>query len=105
MSVVDTALKRRLRGLLLRLIYENHERQKHRLDDLTLWGALDRLHFDTGRDEIRTLLQDLQERDCISFTPDRNLDTGKVALRQIMLRPRGRDLVEKTVTDPAIEME
>ncbi|MGD0014841.1 MAG: hypothetical protein ABSD56_10515 [Bryobacteraceae bacterium] len=102
---MDNALRRRLRGLLLVLIYENHEQQRHRLDDLTLWGALDRLHFDIARNEIRTLLQDLAERDCIAFTEDRNLETGHTALRQIMLRPHGRDLVEKTVADAAIWME
>jgi len=105
MSVLDNETKRRLRGVILKLVYENHEKQRHRLDDLTLHGVLERLHYDLSRNEVRTLVQDLGERDCLKCIEERDKDSGKVSLRQIQILPRGRDLIEKSETDAGVEVE
>ncbi|MFQ5696272.1 MAG: hypothetical protein ACE5HB_09810 [Terriglobia bacterium] len=98
-------VKRRLRRVILQLVYENQESQRHRLDDITLHSALDRLHHDVSRNGVRTVLQDLRERGFLRFVSEKNVDTGKVALRKIEITPGGRDIVEGTKQDPAVEPE
>ena len=105
MSILDAEAKRRLRGIVLQLVCENHERQGHRLDDITLHGALERLHYDVSRNELKAVLQDLSERGLLSFKEDKNKDTGKVSIRLIQIAPAGRDLVERSKADPAVEFE
>jgi hypothetical protein len=97
-------LKRRLRGEILRLLYENHEKQQSRLDDVTLTGVLERLRFDVYVNLIRELLQDLNEREMIWFNEDRDRTRGEVRISQIMIRPKGRSIIEGDVTDPAIDV-
>jgi hypothetical protein len=97
--------KRRLRGVVLKLIYENHEAQKHRLDDVTLTGVLERLQFDVYVNLVREILQDLEERKLVSFHTERNRMTGTTAIRMIQILPGGRDIVEGTSTNAAVEVE
>lgn len=105
MSVLSTEHKRRLRGVILQLVYENQESQRSRLDDLSLHAALERLHYDVSRNQVKTLLQDLAERGYLSSTIEKNRDTGQVYLRKIQITPSGRDVVEKTRNDEAVEVE
>jgi transcription initiation factor IIE alpha subunit len=97
--------KRRLRGVVLKLIYENHEAQQHRLDDVTLTGVLERLQFDVYVNLVREILQDLKERKFISYDSEKNRTTGTHAIRKIQITPCGRDIIEKTTADPAVEVE
>ncbi|MGH7936715.1 MAG: hypothetical protein ACREF8_06875, partial [Chthoniobacterales bacterium] len=97
--------KRRLRGMILKLVYENHEAQNHRLDDVTLTGVLERLQFDVYVNAVRELLQDLGERGLLSFKQERDRTTGRISIRQVQISPKGRDLVENTTSDPAVEVE
>jgi hypothetical protein len=96
--------KRRLRGEILRLLYEQHEKQEHRLDDVTLCGVLERLRFDVWMDLVRELLQDLGEREMITFVETRDRKRGEVRISTIMIRPKGRSIIEGDVTDPAIDV-
>lgn len=107
MSTPDTQaqLKRRMRGVILKLIAQNHERQGSRLDDITLTGVLERLQFDVYVDLVRTVLQDLHDRGHLAFKSDRNRRTGENFIRQIEITPLGRDIVEGTTSDPAIDLE
>jgi transcription initiation factor IIE alpha subunit len=98
-------LKRRLRGVVLKLIYENHEAQKHRLDDVTLTGVLERLQFDVYVNLVREILQDLRERGLISYDGQRDRMSGSHAIRKIQITPGGRDIIEKTSSNPAVEVE
>src|SRR5258708_35707746 len=102
MSATNAQVKRRLRGEILKLVYENHESQRTRLDDVTLAGVLERLGFDVFVNLVRELLQDLGERDCLKFEEQRNRLTGEVSIRKIQILPRGRDVIEKTSLDPAV---
>jgi hypothetical protein len=97
--------KRRLRGMILQLVYENHEKQKHRLDDVTLTGVLERLQFDVYTNLVRELVQDLGERKFLTFDETRDRDSGRVAIRKIQISPSGRDIVEKTIKDLAVDVE
>jgi len=97
--------KRRLRGKMLKLVYENHEAQGHRLDDVTLASVLERLLFDAPMNLVREILQDLQERRFISFDLERDRSTGAIAIRRIQVTPSGRDIIEETLSDPAVEVE
>lgn len=98
-------IKRRLRGMILRLVYENHEKQNHRLDDVTLTGVLERLQFDVYVNLVREVLQDLEERKLINFEQQRDRYTGKTAIRKIQILPAGRDVIEGTTSDPAVDVE
>lgn len=96
---------RRLRGVILKLVYENQEEQRPRMDDLMLNSVLDRLGFDVSRNEMRTLLDDLGERGLLKFQREKDVNTGRLSFRLIQVTPSGRDLVEKTETDTAVDVE
>jgi transcription initiation factor IIE alpha subunit len=103
--MINAQVKRRLRGEILKLIYENHESQRTRLDDVTLAGVLERLGFDVYVNLVRELLQDLQERNCVKFEEEKNRRTGEMTIRKIQILPRGSDVVEETIVEPAVDVE
>jgi transcription initiation factor IIE alpha subunit len=103
--MINAQVKRRLRAEILKLLYENHESQRTRLDDVTLSGVLERLGFDVHVNLVRELLQDLQERNCVKFDQEKNRRTGEVTIRKIQILPHGRDIIEKTALDPAVDVE
>ena len=94
MSLVDGKTKRRLRFIALKLIYEQHEKQRHRYDDVTLMSVLRRLNYDVYLDLMRAVLQDLKERKLIDYEHSKDLTSGKFSIFKIEVRPPGRDLVE-----------
>lgn len=102
---IDATIKRRVRGVILKLVQQKHERQEHRYDDYALLAALDRLSFELYLDAVRELLQDMQVRDLISFTQKKDRKTGETSISAVQLRPRGTDLLEGYATDPAVEVE
>jgi len=91
--------------MILKLIYQNHEEQNHRLNDTTLTGVLERLQFDVYVNAVRELLQDLKDRELVTFLEIRDRVTGRVRIEKIQICPAGRDLVEKTTVNPAVEVE
>lgn len=80
---VDAIVKRRVRGVILKLVLQKHERQEHRYDDYTLLAALDRLSFELYLDIVREILQDMEERDLIAFEERKNRKTGETAISKI----------------------
>jgi hypothetical protein len=100
----NSQFHRRLRGVILQQIAGNHERQEHRLDDRTLTAVLEQLQYDVHRDLVQMLLQDLRERGMLSFIGDKNRKTGEISARKIEITPKGRDLLELTISDPAIDV-
>src|SRR5258707_7234557 len=105
MSATNAQVKRRLRGEILKLVYENHESQRSRLDSVTLAGVLERLGFDVYVNLVNEIVQDLGERQCVKFDEKKNPLNGRVTIRQIQILPRGRDAVEKTLTDAGVDVE
>jgi len=90
---VDPTTKRVMRGTVLKLTYQKHERQEHRFRDETLLIALDQLSFNVHLDLVRELIQDLGDRDYLKFNSTRNRKTGEMVISEIQLTPDGRDLV------------
>ena len=105
MSYTATAKAKRLRGAILELLRTNHDGQQARFDSTSLWSALVRgLGFDASRNEVKTTLQDLCGRQYVIFQEKKNKDTGEVSIWQIELTPKGRDLLEETIIDAAVEL-
>lgn len=82
-------LARRRRGIILKLIREGHEAQLSRLDDLETWTMLLKMGQTMGRDQVVTLLQDLQVLDYIDFKSSMNEISGRIELSQIELTAAG----------------
>jgi hypothetical protein len=101
---IDFATKRVIRGVILKLIYQKHERQETRFRDLTLLAALDQLSFHVYLNLVCELLQDLSDRGLLKFESDRNRRTGVVTMWGIQLLPPGRDVVERYRFDPAVDV-
>jgi hypothetical protein len=74
---------------------------------IPLYGAVTRLYFDVSEDEFITVLQDLKERGYLSFQRDEELyrKKRKTMIGEIQVLPAGRDLVEKTRVDPAVDFD
>ena len=98
-------VRRRLRGEILKLIYENDEAQQPRMDELILTRVLEGLKFDVYVNLVRALLRDLKERGLISFAEQRDSVTGKSPIRQIQITPGGRDIFEGTGSSLAVEVD
>jgi hypothetical protein len=101
---IDFATKRVMRGVILKLVYQKHERQETRFRDLTLLAALDQLSFHVYEDLVRELLQDLSDRSFLKFEWERNRKSGVIAMWGIQLTPGGRDIVEGYTKDAAVDM-
>ncbi len=104
MNGLDRARMRRLRGVVLKLIRLNQKDRKPRLDDITIWGVLSDLKHKISINEVRTVLNDLHDRKCISYDELRDDYRGEVSYRKIRIEPRGVDLVEGVEQDPAVEV-
>ena len=105
MSMMAAAKMKRLRGAILQLLCTNHDAQSSRFDATALWSALVRgLNFDASRNEVKTILQDLCGRGYCTCVERKDKNTGEVWISQIELTPKGRDLLEETITDPAVEL-
>jgi hypothetical protein len=92
----------RLRGAILGLLYTRHNEQKSHLDSVALWSTLNGLRFDVGQNEVVTILQDLKGRGYVNFEQEKNKYTNRVYCTLIELTPRGRDVVDELIVDPAV---
>jgi|GEM_PF-975217 hypothetical protein len=95
---------KRLRGHILELVDEGHKDQRSRLNNVILWGVLQRLKYDVGENDVITLLQDLKDRAYLTFDEQRDRRTRHVTISMIQITPRGRDLLEGTLSDPAVHV-
>jgi hypothetical protein len=82
-------IARRRRGIILKLIRENHEDQAQRYTDGELWAMLLKIGQTVGRLQVVTLLQDLQVLDYIDFKGHTDEDDGHTYLTDIMLTAAG----------------
>jgi hypothetical protein len=72
------------------------------MDDVALWHILIDLGCDVGQNDVLTQLQDLCDRGYVTFKETKNRLTNRAEISLIQLTPRGRDLSEETIQDPAI---
>lgn len=105
MEILKADFVRVLRAEILKAAYESHSLRLPRLSLVPLQTHLDRLHFDVSEDDLATVLEDLKDRGYVSYERDevawrkhRRLRIGK-----IQATPAGRDLVEQTKADPAVQ--
>jgi hypothetical protein len=95
---------RQLRAAILKLVYENQQEQRSRLRVIQLAGALSRLFYEfEDLNELKAVLQDLKERGYVQFTEEREKFSRKVEFGPISITPDGRDLVELTNKDAAVD--
>jgi hypothetical protein len=97
---------KRLRGAILEVLEANHRAQKSRLDLAVLWAMLRKLgHSDLYKNDLVTVLQDLRDRDYIDFQFKREPWAGEIRLWEIEIEPKGRDLLEGTIQDAAVQLD
>jgi DNA-binding PadR family transcriptional regulator len=92
----------RHRGVILQFIDSNHFQQLSRMDDVEMWGMMMDMGYRVGQDYVMTLLQDLSDRGYVSFQTEMNRRSGRTHLNQIQITPRGRDVVNRLIQDPAV---
>lgn len=80
---------RRRRGMIMKLVRGGHENQFSRMDDFEVWTMFQKMLQSVGRDQVVTMLQDLQVLNYIDFKTSHNEDTGRVMLSEIELTPLG----------------
>ena len=97
-----TALMKRWRGVVLELVYDGWRQQESRLDDLTLWGLMRDLSHDVSRNDVITVLQQLETRQYLRFRQKNNEYSGQTHISEIELTSGGSDVVEKITSDSAI---
>jgi len=100
---IDAAQNKRLRGVIIEVLYGRHTAQLSRADHVMLWRIVNEIGCDVGENELITTLQDLSDRSCVKYREERNRLTNRVEISLIQLTPRGRDLAERTINDPAIQ--
>jgi hypothetical protein len=94
----------RLRGAILELVDEGHKEQRARMNDLVLWGVLQKLQYDVSQNDVLAILQDLGERGYLQFSQEKNWRTHEVRISKIQITPKGRDLLEGTIIDAAVNV-
>lgn len=105
MSYTAVAKTKRMRAVILEMLQKNHDEQKSRLDSSAVWSALVRgLGFDVSEKEVITLLQDLSDRAYLRYEEIKDVRLGLYYIVRIELSAKGRDLLERTITDPAVEL-
>jgi hypothetical protein len=82
-------LIRRQRGMILKLIRENHESQNSRYTGGEIWGMLLKIRQTVGKFQVNTMLQDLQALDYIDFRSQVDEDTGALIITEIVLTAAG----------------
>ena len=98
---MDPKAARQLRGLLLTLVYLNHNRQGGRLTSTVLRGTLQREGYQFSRPDILTILQDLKDRQFLRYEQMRDPEEHAFIFN-IEITARGRDLVDGMISDPAV---
>lgn len=81
--------KQRRRFTIMTLVREGHENQMSRMDDLEVWTILLRLGITAGRNQVRTMLQELQVLGYLDFKSAHNPESGEVEISQIELTAAG----------------
>jgi len=105
MSFTLIAKRKRLRGVILELLCLNHDKQESRFTSSALWSAAVRgLGFEASKNDVVTMLQDLKARGYVEYVLRKNDQDGEIRIYNIELCPKGRDLLEGTTEDPAVEL-
>ena len=100
-QVLNPIAARQLRGLILTLVYVNHRRQGSRLTSTVIRGTLQREGYQFSRNDVLTMIQDLQDRDYLRYKQMRDSD-GRMFIFEIEITAQGRDVVDGYKADPVV---
>lgn len=100
-SIQHTASRRR-RGKILSLLKASSPLAIS--DDKMLYRLLDDWAESLTIGDVHELLRDLKERGCLRYEQKRTPEDELPLIRWIRLEPRGRDILEGTIQDPAIDL-
>jgi hypothetical protein len=81
--------KQRRRFTIMTLVREGHENQMSRMDDMELWTILLRLGVTVGRNQVRTMLQELEVLGYLEFKSAHNPESGELEISGIELTAPG----------------
>jgi hypothetical protein len=109
MDILQANNAKQLRAAILGILYDNQRAQRSRLRMVMLNGALEKLFFEITPNDLITVLQDLKERGYATFKEgfanEDDRRAGRRTLGEIQILPAGRDLVERTKTDMAVQFD
>jgi hypothetical protein len=89
----ELVLTKRRRGIILKLVRQGHEAQLSRMDDFEVFAMMQELGQSVGRDQVLTLLQDLQVLEYLDFNQHANEISGRKEITEIALTAKGLGLV------------
>lgn len=95
---------RRRRGIILKLIRSNRQNQGSRMDDFEIWSMMLKMVTGVGRDQVRTMLQDLEVLDYITFQSAHNSNSGELELSQIELTATGLRFMSARKSNEDVEL-
>jgi hypothetical protein len=99
---LDVAATKRIRGVIIDVLYTRHAAQQHRVDHVALWHILVDLGCDVGENDVLTQLQDLADRGYVNYRENKDRRSNRVDISMIQLTSKGRDLREDTIRDAAV---
>lgn len=86
---------RRRRGIMLKFVRQGHEAQLSRMDDFEMFAMMQMLGQSMGRDQVLTMLQDLQLLGYLNFRQSANEITGRMEISDIELTASGLGIVTR----------
>jgi hypothetical protein len=92
----------RWRGIVLELVYDAFRKKEPRYDYVMLWGMMRKLGQDLGLNDVIFVLRQLQDRGYVDFTEEKNKFTNETRITDVVIEPKGCDLVEQLSKDPAV---
>ncbi len=84
---------KRRRGIMLKFVRQGHEAQLSRMDDFEMFAMMQMLGQNMGRDQVLTMLQDLQMLGYLNFRHATNEITGRLEISEIELTAAGLGIV------------
>ncbi len=104
MDILKADFVRVLRAAILKAIYVNHHQRQPPLTLVILLGHLVNF-FTISENDLVTTLEELRDRGYLTYVRDEKLwrKSRSVSISQLQLMPAGRDLVEGTVFDLAVQ--
>jgi hypothetical protein len=97
-------LVRRRRGFVMKLVRGGHENQLSRLDDFEVWTMCLKVGQTVGRDQVVTILQDLEVLDYLEFKTSHNEMSGRLEIEQIELTPSGLRFMSVGLSNDDVEL-
>lgn len=93
-----------LRGQILRMVYRCQREQEAPPNHVELQGSLRRMMYRVSRNELKDVLTDLRDRGYLTFKVAEDEETGYGLWGDLLVTPKGRDIVNGDASDAAVQM-